>query len=156
MPDVNQNTPRAPGFDPRLFLRDEELDYGISLILAGERLLMLQAGTLAKQLDLPPLATRMLLMIRFRSGQTVSALRDSVGATTPTVARLLAKLSERGFLSRTPHPGDGRARLLSLSDEGIRITDQAVSAMRTSLRSAYRRAGVDAVAGARAMLEALS
>ena len=47
MPDVNQMRANAPGFDPRLFLRDEELDYGIALVLAGERALLKGAADIA-------------------------------------------------------------------------------------------------------------
>ena len=60
MQHVNRNSSRTPGFDPRLFLRDEELDYGISLILTGERVLMREAAHLSSRLNIPPLAARVL------------------------------------------------------------------------------------------------
>ena len=65
MVDVNQNRANTPGFDPRLFLRDEELDYGISLMLTAERVLMRQAGNLAQTHAMPPLAARVMIAIRF-------------------------------------------------------------------------------------------
>lgn len=156
MPDVNHSRANAPGFDPRLFLRDEELDYGIALLLAGERVLMKQAGDLSAREAMPPLAARVLIAIRFEPGRSVQALRTRLDATTPTLARILSDLDQRGLVERRKSRHDGRQRALYLTTEGKRLTDQATIAMRDTLRDAYRRAGASAVAGARAVLEALS
>lgn len=156
MADVNQNRVETPGFDPRLFLRDEELDYGIALFLSGERTLMKQASELAEQEALPALAARILIDVRFRPGQTVSGLRDHLHVTVPTMARLLATLDKRGLIERRRSRNDARQRTLHLTHEGKRLTDPATIAMRETLRNAYRRAGPSAVAGVRAVLEALS
>ena len=137
MVDVNQIRANAPGFDPRLFLRDEELDYGIALLLAGERALMKASG--------------------FQPGQTVNTLREQLDATTPTFARIIADLEKRGLIERRQSAqGDRRTRQLFLSHEGKRVTDPATIAMRDRLRQAYRTAGSGAVGGARTVLEALS
>lgn len=155
MQHVNRNSSRTPGFDPRLFLRDEELDYGISLILTGERVLMREAAHLSSRLNIPPLAARVLITIRFEPGRSVSDLREGLGATTPTLARILADLSKRGYIERRKSRSDARRRVLELSHEGGRVTDPAVIGMRNAMRGAYRQAGASAVAGARAVLEAL-
>ena len=157
MVDVNQIRANAPGFDPRLFLRDEELDYGIALLLAGERALMKAAGEIARDFSLPALAARVLITVRFQPGQSVNVLRDQLDATTPTFARIIADLEKRGLIERRQSPhGDRRTRQLYLSHEGKRLTDPATIAMRDRLRLAYRAAGSGAVAGARSVLEALS
>ncbi len=156
MADVNRNRGPAPGFDPRLFLRDEELDYGIALLLASERILMKQAGDLANAKAMPPLAARILITIRFQPGQSVSALRQQLDATVPTLARIIGDLDQRGLIDRRKSQSDGRQRALYLTHEGKQLTDPATIAMRDALRGAYRRAGANAVAGARAVLEALS
>nr|WP_070960382.1 MarR family transcriptional regulator [Hyphomonas sp. Mor2] len=153
---VNQIRANAPGFDPRLFLRDEELDYGIALLLAGERALMKAAGEIARDFDLPPLAARVLITIRFQPGQTVTGLREQLDSTTPTLARILGDLDQRGLIERRQRDdGDRRTRSLYLSHEGKRMTDQATLTMRDRLRAAYRAAGSGAVSGVRAVLEAL-
>ena len=156
MVDVNQIRANAPGFDPRLFLRDEELDYGIALLLAGERALMRASGEIARDFSLPNLAARVLITVRFQPGQTVNTLRDQLDATTPTFARIIADLEKRGLLERRQSThGDRRTRNLFLSHEGKRVTDPATIAMRDRLRRAYRAAGSGAVGGARSVLEAL-
>ena len=156
MVDVNQIRANAPGFDPRLFLRDEELDYGIALLLAGERALMKAAGDIARDFSLPVLAARVLVTVRFQPGQTVNALREQLDATTPTFARIIADLEKRGLIERRQSAqGDRRTRQLFLSFEGKRVTDPATIAMRDRLRQAYRSAGSGAVGGVRMVLEAL-
>ena len=156
MVDVNQIRANAPGFDPRLFLRDEELDYGIALLLAGERALMKASGEIARDFSLPDLAARVLITVRFQPGQTVNILREQLDATTPTFARIIADLEKRGLLERRQSAqGDRRTRKLFLSHEGKRVTDPAAIAMRDRLRQAYRSAGSGAVGGARTVLEAL-
>lgn len=156
MVDVNQIRANAPGFDPRLFLRDEELDYGIALLLAGERALMKAAGDIARDFSLPNLAARVLITVRFQPGQTVNTLRDQLDATTPTFARIIADLEKRGLIERRQSAqGDRRTRQLFLSHEGKRVTDPATIAMRDRLRQAYRAVGSGAVGGARSVLEAL-
>ncbi len=156
MPDVNQNRLNTPGFDPRLFLRDEELDYGIALILSGERVLMREAGNLAAAHAMPPLAARVMIAARFQSGQSVSQIRKRLDATVPTMARILSDLDTRGLIERRVSRADGRQRTIYLTTEGKRMTDQAAISMRDTLRAAYRKAGANAVAGTRAVLEALS
>lgn len=157
MVDVNQIRANAPGFDPRLFLRDEELDYGIALLLAGERALMKASGEIARDFSLPALAARVLITVRFQPGQTVNTLREQLDATTPTFARIIADLEKRGLIERRQSAqGDRRTRQLFLSHEGKRVTDPATIAMRDRLRQAYRTAGSGAVGGARTVLEALS
>lgn len=125
-------------------------------MLTAERCLMRQAGDLASREHIPPLAARVLIAIRFDAGQTVSGLREQLGATTPTLARILGDLDQRGLIERRASRVDARRRTLYLTTDGKRLTDPAAIAMRDTLRDAYRRAGASAVAGTRAVLEALS
>ena len=156
MVNVNQIRANAPGFDPRLFLRDEELDYGIALLLAGERALMKAAGEIARTFDMPILAARTLITMRFQPGETVNRLRTQLDATTPTFARIIADLEKQGLIERRQsEQGDRRTRQRYLSHEGKRMTDPAAIEMRNRLREAYRAAGSGAVGGVRAVLEAL-
>ena len=68
----------------------------------------------------------------------ISALQtlDSAGALTPrelaevervqppTMTKIVARLDERGLVSRTPHPTDGRQAILSPSVEGRRLMSE--------------------------------
>ena len=128
----------------------------VFVIAGGERALMKAKRDIATDFEIPPLAARALITIRFQPGHTVNQLCEQLNATTPTFARIIANLEKRGYLERRQaEHGDRRTRLLFLSLEGKRVTDPAVIAMRDRLRKAYRSAGANAVAGVRSMLEAL-
>ncbi|MGB3627266.1 MAG: MarR family transcriptional regulator, partial [Henriciella sp.] len=110
--EVNQKPGETGRVDPRLFLREEELDNGIALLLASERaiaeaLRRTQSGT---GLNMPGL--RLLMTIRFRPNLTVSELRDEIGATTPTLARILGELDKRDLIEKKQGGRDARRRRL--------------------------------------------
>ena len=86
----------------------------------------------------------------------MSELRDRLGATVPTMARILGKLDERGLVRRKKSGQDGRKRKLELSLAGEAVINPIATAMRNALREAYRSAGSEQVAGAREVLEALT
>ncbi|MEM7329505.1 MAG: MarR family winged helix-turn-helix transcriptional regulator [Pseudomonadota bacterium] len=156
MVNVNQIRANAPGFDPRLFLRDEELDYGIALLLASERALMKATREIASEFEMPILAAHTLLTVRFQPGHAINHLCQQLDSTTPTFARIIADLEKRDLIERRQSKsGDRRVRQLYLTHEGKRLTDPATLAMRDKLRRAYRSAGAGAVGGVRSVLEAL-
>jgi len=146
----------SASFDPRLFLRDEELDRGVALILAGERALLLAAEKGRISAALGKTELQALLAIRAAPGRTVSELRNRLGATVPTMARILGKLDERGLVRRKKSGQDGRKRKLELSLAGEAVINPIATSMRNALREAYRSAGSEQVAGAREVLEALT
>lgn len=154
--EVNQKPGETGRVDPRLFLREEELDHGIALLLASERAVAdaLRSGQDTTGLNMP--ALRLMMTIRFQPGLTVSELRALTGATTPTLARLLGELDKRDLVIKKPGGRDARRRRLSLSESGDALINPVVTALRTSVRDAYRDAGAQAVAGTRAVLEAFT
>lgn len=141
--------------DPRLYLRDEELDRGVGLILAGERALAAAAEAARLAADLSRSEMQALLAIRYQPGLSVGGLRERIAATVPTLARILGTLDERGLIERPRGGEDRRQRRLTLSSAGDALTAPLAAAMRDCLKQAYREAGPDQVAGARCLLEAL-
>lgn len=144
----------APG-DARLFLRDEELDNGVGLVLASERALVRASETTRRAAGLSRPELQVLLAIRYQPGLDVSTLRQRLSATVPTLARLLAKLDQRGLVERDAKGEDRRRRQLRLSAAGETLTDPIAAAMRAKLRAAFREAGMEQVAGARTLLDVL-
>lgn len=143
--------------DTRLYLRDEELDRGVGLILASERALAVASERERKVARLSPSELRALMTIRHMPGLDVSSLRTRLSTTVPTCARLLAGLDARGLILReAAGGGDRRRRKLTLSPEGEALVEPIAEAMRSALREAYRQAGAEAVAGARSLLEAFA
>ena len=141
--------------DPRLYLRDEELDRGVGLILAGERALAAAAEPARMSAGLSKSEMQALLAIRYQPGLSVGGLRERLAATVPTLARILGHLDERGLIERPRGGQDRRQRQLTLSPAGEALTAPIALAMRELLKQAYREAGPDQVAGARRLLEAL-
>lgn len=154
--EVNQKTGETARVDPRLFLREEELDNGIALLLASERIIAEITRKAKRQTGLNASSMRLLMTIRFEPGLTVSELRNLTGATTPTIARLLGELDKQNLIVKTQGGRDARRRRLTISPEGELLMRPLVEQLRSALREAYRDAGATAVAGTRAVLEALT
>ena len=143
------------GTDPRLYLRDDELDRGVGLLLQSERILMGAANDAAEASGLSPAELSLMLTILYWPGRDVSTVRDDLGATTPTLARVLGRLDRRGLIRKERTGGDGRRRALHLSEAGEALVTPIAEAMRVKLRTAYRSVGPEAVTGARLLIEAL-
>lgn len=154
--EVNTPVTGAPPLDPRLFLRDEELDRGVALVFAAERALSRAAAPALQRARLTPLEARILLALHAAPGAEVSELRDELGATTPTFARVLGGLDRRGLLTKRAARDDARRRQLFLSPEGEAALAPVAAILRDAMRAAYREAGVERVEGARALLSALA
>ena len=99
---------------------------------------------------------KLLITIRFSPGLTVSELRDLTGSTTPPLARLLGELDKLDLIVKTQGGRDARRRRLTVSQAGETLLHPIVEKLRAALREAYRVAGANAVAGTRAVLEALT
>ncbi|MEM1105597.1 MAG: MarR family transcriptional regulator [Pseudomonadota bacterium] len=150
------NTPSDRAGDLRLYLRDQELDRGASLILSGERVLTAAAEAARQNAGLSRSQLQMLLSIRQHPGQDVSTLRQRLNLTVPTCARLLGELDREDLIARQRGGGDKRRRMLTLSPKGEAVLGPIMDQIRAALRQAYRSAGPEAVEGARTLLEALA
>jgi DNA-binding MarR family transcriptional regulator len=60
------------------------------------------------------------------------AIRERV--RPPSMTRVIASLTELGFVARTPHPGDGRHVLVSVSDAGVHLVEAERRASQDWLR----------------------
>ncbi|WP_248961075.1 MarR family winged helix-turn-helix transcriptional regulator [Sphaerisporangium perillae] len=61
--------------------------------------------------------------------RTQAALAESIGADKTRIIGVLDDLQRKGLIERTPDPADRRARLLSLTDEGLRVRGSAQAAI---------------------------
>lgn len=57
--------------------------------------------------------------------RTQAALAEAIGADKTRIISTLDKLQESGLISRTPDPGDRRARLLLITEDGRRVRRSA-------------------------------
>ncbi len=143
-------------FDPRLYLMDQELDRSAALLMLGAAELAKAGETARRKAGLSKPELQILLAVRYQPGLTVGEIRDRLGMTVPTFARLIGQLDTRGLIERSPGARDGRRRKIHLSDAGTTLTTPIAVALRERLRLAFRATGPDAVAGTRSVLEALA
>lgn len=153
---VNSPFPGAAPVDPRLFLRDSELDRGIALVAGAGQALGRAADAARAAAGLSQAEADILLTLRYTPGIEVTALRERLGQTQPTFARHLGALDKAGLVAKARGLRDARRRRLSLSEKGLAATDGMAEALRDAMRRAFREAGADKVDGARIVLEALT
>lgn len=141
--------------DPRLFLRDEELDRALNLLLNTNFVLSETSMLAQTKSGLDRNSFTLLLLLRSTPRIGVTDARKILGLTQPTFARLMAKLEKNSLISKISGKKDGRKRLLSLSKQGEAVIAPATQAMRDAIRRAWRSVGPETVAGTMTALEAL-
>ena len=141
--------------DPRLFLRDEELDRALNLLLNTNFVLSETSMLAQTKSGLDRNSFTLLLLLRSTPRIGVTDARKILGLTQPTFARLMAKLEKNSLISKISGKKNGRKRLLSLSKQGEAVIAPATKAMRDAIRRAWRSVGPETVAGSMTALEAL-
>ena len=110
---------------------DDALALSVLLLAAGNALVDgIQAGIVARGFDDVRPAHGFAFVRLAPSGATVSELAAHLGVTRQAAAQLVDELIEKGYVTRQPHPEDGRARLIVLTDRGwacTRAADQAAA-----------------------------
>jgi DNA-binding MarR family transcriptional regulator len=59
---------------------------------------------------------------------TPGELAAKEGVQPPSMTRVIAALEDAGYVSRNPHPTDGRQAIVALTEAGVAFTDAEVSA----------------------------
>jgi DNA-binding MarR family transcriptional regulator len=87
---------------------------------------------------------------------TVSALADRLEISKQGAGQIVDDMERRGYVERRPDPGDGRARLLHLSERGRAALSAARRFHQRYERALVAEHGQEAVAGLRALLTAMA
>jgi DNA-binding MarR family transcriptional regulator len=77
------------------------------------------------------------------SGATVSDLAAHLGVTRQAAGQLVDELAGKGYVERRPHPEDGRARLVVLTDKGWACTRAAEEAAAETVAAWTERLGAE-------------
>jgi DNA-binding MarR family transcriptional regulator len=99
--------------------------------------------------DLSPALTAALATIDRHGPLTPSELAQRERVQRPTATRFLAALSERGLVTRTADPGDGRSSLIATTREGrellrvLRTRKDAFLSVRLAALSSADRATIE-------------
>lgn len=147
------------GADPRLILREDELDAGLELLLLAEAAIweaVDAALTAEGGLGLGRSHWRAAFLLRRRPGLGVQQLGRLTSLSKQAASKVLADLEARGLAAKTPGDLDSRRRAASLTEAGMAFEAKISERLRTLLAQSYRMGGPDAVAGSRAILSGLA
>ncbi|RAK57996.1 MarR family winged helix-turn-helix transcriptional regulator [Phenylobacterium deserti] len=144
--------------DPRLILREDELDAGLELLLLAEASLWtaVDAGLEAADLGLGRSHWRAAFLLRRRPGVGVQELAHLTSLSKQAASRILVDLEGKGLVAKTAGDLDGRRRTAALTEKGLAFEAAISERLRNQIARAYRSAGLDGVAGARRILAALA
>jgi DNA-binding MarR family transcriptional regulator len=144
--------------DPRLILREDELDAGLELMMLAEAALWaaVDQGLDAENLGLGRSHWRACFLLRRRPGVGVQELAHLTSLSKQAASRILVDLAGKGLVEKTPGDLDARRRSASLTARGEAFEAAISERLRNQIARAYRTGGLDGVAGARRILAALA
>lgn len=138
-----------------LFLTDEQLRKGIEAMFFAYRGFTADPDRILSEMAYGRAHHRALHFINRSPGLTVNALLTVLGVTKQSLNRVLRTLIEDGLVESRIGRKDRRERQLFLTLSGADLERQLSEAQRARMRAAYRRAGPQAVAGFRQVLESM-
>jgi DNA-binding MarR family transcriptional regulator len=144
--------------DPRLILREDELDAGLELMMLAEAALWaaVDQGLEAENLGLGRSHWRAAFLLRRRPGVGVQELAHLTSLSKQAASRILVDLASKGLVEKTPGDLDARRRSAALTPKGEAFEAAISERLRSQIARSYRTAGLDGVAGARRILAALA
>jgi DNA-binding MarR family transcriptional regulator len=150
MPDTG-----IQGGESLLFLTDEQLRKGIEAMFFAYRGFTADPDRILENYSYGRAHHRAVHFINRFPGTTVNNLLAILGVTKQSLNRVLRALIEDGLVESRVGIRDKRERHLYLTPEGATLERELSEAQRGRMRAAYRRAGPEAVAGFRQVLEAM-
>ncbi|MDP0928276.1 MarR family transcriptional regulator [Paracoccus onubensis] len=152
-----QQNIRMPGMigEDLLFLTDDQLRRGIEAMFFAYRAFTADPDMILAEMDYGRAHHRALHFINRGPGLTVTSLLAVLGVTKQSLNRVLRTLIEDGLVESKIGRRDRRERQLFLTEKGTELERRLSEAQRARMRTAYRTAGPQAVAGFRQVLEAM-
>lgn len=144
--------------DPRLVLREAELDAGLELILLAEAAVWagVDAGLEAEGSSLGRSHWRAAFLLKQRPGLGVQELAHITSLSKQAASRVISDLEAQGLAEKAQGDLDGRRRAASLTEAGAAFEARISERLRGQLARAYRTGGLDGVGAARRILAALA
>ncbi len=143
------------GGESLLFLTDEQLRKGIEAMFFAYRGFTADPDRILENYAYGRAHHRAVHFINRNPGTTVNNLLSILGVTKQSLNRVLRALIADGLVESRVGTRDKRERHLYLTEAGAALEQDLSNAQRDRMRDAYRRAGPQAVAGFRQVLEAM-
>ncbi|WP_147109961.1 MarR family winged helix-turn-helix transcriptional regulator [Tateyamaria sp. syn59] len=153
MDDGRATTTR--GGENLLFLTDEQLRQGIEAMFFAYRGFTADPDRILSDMAYGRAHHRAIHFINRAPGTTVNNLLNILGVTKQSLNRVLRTLIEDGLVESRVGTSDKRERHLFLTEDGHALETRLSDAQRARMRTAFRDAGPEAVAGFRTVLEAM-
>jgi DNA-binding MarR family transcriptional regulator len=124
-------------------LIDEVARHELALLrlMARDRSAPLLATTLTIQ------QLKVLLLLHLEGSTSAHELADSLGVSMATVTGIVDRLVDRDLVTRTEDPDDRRVRRISLAAEGVRLTEELMTAGQAQRRRVLLQLDVETLAG---------
>lgn len=144
--------------DPRLILREDELDLGLELLLLAEAALWAAVDTAleAESDGLGRPHWRAAFLLRRRPGVGVREIARLTGYSKQAASRTLAELEKAGLVEKSAAELDARRKPARLTAEGEAFEARVSERLRGLIARAYRDGGLDGVGAARRILASLA
>lgn len=144
-----------PGGELPLYLTDEQLRKGIEAMFFAYRGFTSDPDCILAERGYGRAHHRAIHFINRNPGINVSDLLQTLGVTKQSLNRVLRAMIADGLVESRVGRRDRRERNLYLSERGVALEAELSLVQHARMRSAYRIAGSEAVAGFRAVLEAI-
>ncbi|MGY3438325.1 MULTISPECIES: MarR family winged helix-turn-helix transcriptional regulator [unclassified Marinovum] len=144
-----------PSGEQLLYLTDEQLRQGIEAMFFAYRGFTADPDRILEGQSYGRAHHRAVHFIHCAPGTTVNNLLNILGVTKQSLNRVLRTLIADGLVESRVGRLDKRERHLHLTEDGKALEAQLSDAQRARMRAAYRKAGPQAVAGFRQVLEAM-
>ena len=135
-----------------LFLTDEQLRLGVEAMFFSYRSFTADPDEILEKHSYGRAHHRALYFINSYPETTVNYLIHILGVTKQSLNRVLRTLIDDGLVQIKIGKKDKRERNLILTNKGKALENELSIVQRDRMRSAYRAAGPDAVAGFRTVL----
>ncbi|WP_340023137.1 MarR family transcriptional regulator [Paenibacillus sp. FSL K6-1096] len=106
-----------------------------------------------KPYDITPEQWSTLMIICDRSGMNQKEVADTAAKDQPTTARIVELLLRKGFIRKSPNPGDRRAFQLYATEEGRALIESTVALERQATNAAVAGLSAQQLEELRSMLE---
>jgi len=151
----NHRTAQIMGGESLLFLTDEQLRQGIEAMFFAYRGFTKDPDRILAEMGYGRAHHRAIHFINRAPRTTVNNLLAILGVTKQSLNRVLRTLIADGLVESRVGTQDKRERHLFLTEDGAALEARLSDAQRARMRSAYKKAGPEAVSGYRQVLEAM-
>jgi len=145
----------SPGGERLLYLTDDQLRKGIEAMFFAYRGFTSDPDRILSDRGYGRAHHRAIHFIHRSPGITVNDLMHTLGVTKQSLNRVLRTMISDGLVESRVGRRDRRERNLHLTERGVTLEAELSIVQRARMRSAYRLAGPEAVAGFRTVLEAM-